>query len=43
VNFSIFSRKATAVELLLFDRADDAKPKNRGQQQGKLDLRHNLS
>jgi glycogen operon protein len=26
VNFSIFSRKATAVELLLFDREDDANP-----------------
>jgi glycogen operon protein len=26
VNFSIFSRKATAVELLLFDQEDDAKP-----------------
>jgi glycogen operon protein len=26
VNFSIFSRQATAVELLLFDREDDAKP-----------------
>ena len=25
-NFSIFSRKATAVELLLFDQEDDAKP-----------------
>jgi isoamylase len=26
VNFSIFSRRATAVELLLFDGEDDAKP-----------------
>jgi glycogen operon protein len=26
VNFSIFSRKATAVELLFFDQEDDAKP-----------------
>ncbi len=26
VNFSVFSRHATAVELLLFDRAEDAKP-----------------
>jgi glycogen operon protein len=26
VNFSVFSRHATAVELLLFDRVDDAKP-----------------
>ena len=26
VNFSIFSRRATAVELLLFDREDDAQP-----------------
>lgn len=26
VNFSIFSRRATAIELLLFDREDDAKP-----------------
>ena len=26
VNFSIFSRKATSVELLLFDQEDDAKP-----------------
>lgn len=26
VNFSIFSRGATAIELLLFDREDDAKP-----------------
>ncbi len=26
VNFSIFSREATAVELLLFDQEDDAKP-----------------
>jgi glycogen operon protein len=26
VNFSIFSRKATAVELLFFDQVDDAKP-----------------
>ena len=26
VNFSIFSRKATVVELLLFDQEDDAKP-----------------
>ena len=26
VNFSLFSRDATGVELLLFDRSDDAKP-----------------
>jgi isoamylase len=26
VNFSVFSRQAKAVELLLFDRADDTKP-----------------
>ena len=26
VNFSVFSRSATGVELLLFDRADDARP-----------------
>jgi len=26
VNFSIFSRNATHVELVLFDRADDARP-----------------
>ncbi len=26
VNFSIFSRAASAVELLLFDREDDARP-----------------
>ena len=26
VNFSLFSRSATRVELLFFDRADDAKP-----------------
>src|SRR5215472_12107242 len=26
VNFSVFSRKATSVELLLFDREDDARP-----------------
>jgi glycogen operon protein len=26
VNFSVYTRKATAVELLLFDRADDAEP-----------------
>jgi glycogen operon protein len=26
VNFSLFSRTATGVELLLFDRADDARP-----------------
>src|ERR1700751_515590 len=26
VNFSLFSRKASAVELLLFDREDDARP-----------------
>ena len=26
VNFSIFSRTATAVELLLFDDVDDAQP-----------------
>ncbi len=26
VNFSVFSRKSAAVELLLFDRVDDAKP-----------------
>jgi glycogen operon protein len=26
VNFSVFSRHATALELLLFDRADDARP-----------------
>ncbi len=26
VNFSVFSRQATGVELLLFDRADDARP-----------------
>ena len=26
VNFSLFSRDATGVELLLFDRPDDAKP-----------------
>jgi isoamylase len=26
VNFSVFSRKATAVEILFFDREDDAKP-----------------
>ena len=26
VNFSLFSRHATGVELLFFDRADDAKP-----------------
>src|ERR1700751_2893380 len=26
VNFSVFSREATAVELLFFDREDDAKP-----------------
>ena len=26
VNFSVYSRDATALELLLFDRADDAKP-----------------
>jgi isoamylase len=26
VNFSVFSREATGVELLLFDRSDDAKP-----------------
>lgn len=26
VNFSLFSRSATGVELLLFDRADDARP-----------------
>ena len=26
VNFSLFSRSATSVELLLFDRADDARP-----------------
>ena len=28
VNFSVFSRKASAVELLLFDREDDAQPTN---------------
>ena len=28
VNFSLFSRKASAVELLLFDREDDAQPAN---------------
>jgi glycogen operon protein len=27
VNFSVFSKHATAVDLLLFDRTDDAKPK----------------
>ncbi|MEO8496946.1 MAG: glycogen debranching enzyme, partial [Planctomycetota bacterium] len=26
VNFSLFSRTATSVELLLFDRADDTQP-----------------
>ena len=26
VNFSVFSKHATAVQLLLFDRADDARP-----------------
>jgi glycogen operon protein len=26
VNFSLFSRSATSVELLLFDRDDDARP-----------------
>jgi pullulanase/glycogen debranching enzyme len=26
VNFSLFSRSATGVELLLFDREDDARP-----------------
>ena len=26
VNFSLFSRDATGVELLFFDRPDDAKP-----------------
>ena len=26
VNFSLFSRSATRVELLLFDRADDTRP-----------------
>src|SRR5215471_12972020 len=26
VNFSVFSRKATGVELLFFDREDDARP-----------------
>ena len=26
VNFSVFSRYATAVDLLLFDRVDDARP-----------------
>ena len=26
VNFSLFSRNATGVELLLFDRVDDARP-----------------
>src|SRR5215472_2946325 len=26
VNFSVFSKHATAIELLLFDRVDDAKP-----------------
>ena len=26
VNFSVFSRKATAVEILFFDREDDAQP-----------------
>ncbi|MBI4314358.1 MAG: glycogen debranching enzyme, partial [Chloroflexi bacterium] len=26
VNFSVFSRNATSVELLLFDRADDPRP-----------------
>ena len=28
VNFSLFSRKASAVELLLFNREDDAQPTN---------------
>ena len=26
VNFSVFSRSATSIELLLFDRVDDARP-----------------
>jgi pullulanase/glycogen debranching enzyme len=26
INFSLFSRSATGVELLLFDREDDARP-----------------
>ena len=29
VNFSLFSRTATGVELLFFDREDDAKPSRR--------------
>ena len=37
VNFSVFARDCTGVELLLFDRADDAKPSSIIT----LDPRHN--
>src|SRR5215471_13751031 len=40
VNFSIFSRDASEVELLLFDRKDDARPAGCGLTHRKFSLTH---